>query len=111
VSAVVAQNHGSKVIPDGAYQFIGTDDPHIIVVRDYQGVQTLGFLTQNNGGGAPKYFPDLQEAQSFEHQGDRACTTSKVAVEALIVTAILALVGAAAVASNGPIRSLRIAQH
>ncbi len=93
---------GSKVIPDGAYQFLQTDDPRVVMVRDGQGTRTLGYFVQNNGGGTFKLFADLAQAEEFEHQGDAARTAGsvagKVAVGALLVTAVAALVvGAAAV--------------
>lgn len=71
---------GSKVIPDGGYQFLKTDDPHIIMVRDYEGTRTLGYFVQNNGGGKFQLFQDLQQAQAYEHQGDAARTAGKVVV-------------------------------
>jgi hypothetical protein len=89
---------GSNAIPDGAYQFLQTDDPRIIMVRDGDGVRTLGYFAQNNGGGGFKYFSDLQQAQTFEHQGDAARTAGKVVVGAILVAALVALVGAAAAA-------------
>jgi len=89
---------GSKAIPDGGYQFLKTDDPHILMVRDYEGARTLGYFARNNGGGGLKFFPDLQQAQSFEHQGDTARTAGKVAVGVLLVAALMALAAGAAAA-------------
>jgi hypothetical protein len=88
---------GSKAIPDGGYQFIQTDDPHVIMVRDYEGVRILGYLAQNNGGGVLRYFSDLQEAQTFEHQGDAGRTAGKIVVGTILVAALAALVGAVAI--------------
>jgi hypothetical protein len=91
---------GSKIMPDGGYQFIRTDDPHVVMVRDYQGVQTLGYLAQNNGGRGLKYLADLQQAQSFEHHGDTVRATDKVGTDTLLVAAMVALVGVAALAGD-----------
>jgi hypothetical protein len=86
---------GSKLIPDGAYQFLQTiDDPHVIIVRDGEGARTLGYFVQNNGGGAFKLFPNLQEAEAFEHQGDAARTAGKVAGEVVVGTLLVAAIGA-----------------
>jgi hypothetical protein len=89
---------GSKAIPDGGYQFLKTSDPHIIMVRDYTGTETLGYFVQNNGGGAFQMFRDLQQAQAYEHQGDAGRTAGKVVVGVLLVAALVALVGVAAAA-------------
>jgi hypothetical protein len=89
---------GSKAIPDGAYQFLQTDDPQIIMVRDSNGERTLGYFVQNNGGGGLKYFSDLDQAQAYEHEGDTARTAGKVVVGVLLVAALVALVGVAAAA-------------
>ena len=89
---------GSKAIPDGGYQFLQTDDPHIMMVRDFEGIRTLGYFAKNNGGGGLKFFPDLQQAQVYEHKGDTARTAGKVVVGVLLVAALVALVGAAAAA-------------
>jgi hypothetical protein len=92
---------GSKALPDGGYQFLQTDDPHILMVRDYEGTRTLGYFAKNNGGGGLKFFADLQEAQSYEHEGDTARTVGKVAVGVLLVAALVALAaGAAASEAN-----------
>jgi hypothetical protein len=89
---------GSTVVPDGAYQFLQTDDPRVIMVKDGEGTRSLGYFAQNDGGGAFKLFRDLAQAEQFEHQGDGERTAGKVVVGALLVTAIAALVvGAAAV--------------
>ncbi len=89
---------GSKAIPDGSYQFLQTDDPNISIVRYGDGINTLGYLTRNIGGGQSKLLPNLQQAQAFEHEGDAARTAGKVVVGALLVTALAALVVAAAAA-------------
>jgi hypothetical protein len=100
---------GSKKIPNGNYQFLQTDDAHIIVVRNGEGTSTLGYLAKNNGGGQMKFFPDLQEAQAFEHEGDAARTAGKVVVGALLVTALAALVvGAAAAQASANARANRV---
>ena len=89
---------GSKTLPDGGYQFLQTDDPHILMVRDYDGERTLGYFAQNNGGGGLQFFPDLQQAQSYEHKGDAARTAGKIAVGVLLVAALVALAAGAAAA-------------
>ena len=90
---------GSKALPDGGYQFLQTDDPHILMVRDYEGSQTLGYFAKNNGGsGGLKFFPDLQQAQSYEHEGDAARTAGKIAVGVILVAALVALAAGAAAA-------------
>jgi len=89
---------GSKTLPDGGYQFLQTDDPHILMVRDYEGTRTLGYFAKNNGGGGMKFFPDLQQAQSYEHKGDAARTAGKVAVGVLLLGALVALAAGAAAA-------------
>jgi hypothetical protein len=92
---------GSKTVPDGTYQFLQTDDPHIIMVRDSEGARPLGYLARNNGGGVLKFFPELQDAQDYEHKGDAARTAGKVVGGALLVAALAALfVVAAAAAAN-----------
>ena len=63
--------------------------------------RTLGYFAKNNGGGGLKFFADLQEAQSYEHEGDTARTVGKVAVGVLLVAALVALAaGAAASEAN-----------
>lgn len=100
---------GSKTVPDGTYQFLQTDDPHIIIVHNGEGTSTLGYFAKNNGGGQMKFFPDLQEAQTFEHEGDAARTAGKVVVGALLVTALAALVvGAAAAQASANARANRV---
>jgi hypothetical protein len=90
---------GSKMIPDGAYQFLQTSNSHLVMVRDGSGEHTLGYLAQNNGGGGYQYFSSLQEAQSFEHSGDAMRTTAKVAGGVLLAAGLIALVAAAGVAA------------
>lgn len=99
---------GSKVLPDGSYQLLQTDDPKLMMVRDSEGAVIIGYLVSSSGaqfftdqdsrGGGAKFFPDLQEAQAYEHKGDTARTVGKVIVGALLVGALVVLVGAAAAA-------------
>jgi hypothetical protein len=106
-SNVHLQITGSKVFADGAYQLLQTDDPKLMMVRDGEGTQTLGYLATNANGahfltdpqapsGGAQFFPDLQQAQAYEHKGDTARTVGKVVVGALLVTALVVLVGVAA---------------
>jgi hypothetical protein len=100
---------GSKILADGSYRLFQTDDPKLMMVRDGEGSQILGYLASNNGSaqfltaqgepGGAKYFADLQQAQAFEHKGDTARTVGKVVVGALLVTALVVLVGASAAAA------------
>jgi len=87
---------GSKVVPDGSYQLLQTDDPKVVMVREDKGGRTLGYLAKNTGG--MRFFSDLQQAQAYEHQGDTARTVGKVVVGTLLIGALVVLVGAAAVA-------------
>jgi len=96
-SDVHLQISESKVFPDGAYQLLQTDDPMLIMVRDVEGTRTLGYLAKNHGGGS-QFFPDLQQAQAYEHKGDTARTIGKVVGGTLLVAALVVLAGAAAAA-------------
>jgi len=107
---VQLQISGSKVLSDGTYQLLQTDDPKLTMVRDSEGTSTLGYLVTNAGSaqflagqedarsGDAHFFPDLQQAQKYEHKGDTARTVGKVVVGALLVGALVVLVGAAAAA-------------
>ncbi|MGA9722903.1 MAG: hypothetical protein WBQ86_10630 [Candidatus Binatus sp.] len=88
---------GSQVFADGAYELLQSDDPQLMMVRDGSGERTLGYLAKNHGGSS-KFFPDLQEAQEYEHKGDTARTVGKVVGGTLLVAAIVVLAGAAAAA-------------
>jgi hypothetical protein len=104
------QISGSKVLPDGSYQLLQTDDPKLMMVRDSEGDSTLGYLVTNAGGaqfftdqedaraGGAQFFPDLHQAQAYEHKGDTARTVGKVVLGVLLVGALVVLVGAAAAA-------------
>ena len=104
------QISGSKLLSDGSYQLLQTDDPKLMMVRDGEGTSTLGYLVTDAGGaqfftdqedaraGGAQFFPDLQQAQAYEHRGDTARTVGKVVVGALLVGALVLLVGAAAAA-------------
>jgi hypothetical protein len=104
------QISGSKILSDGSYQLLQTDDPKLMMVRDSEGDSTLGYLVTNAGGaqfftdqedarsGGAQFFPDLQHAQAYEHKGDTARTVGKVVVGVLLVGALVVLVGAAAAA-------------
>jgi len=91
------QISGSKLVPDGAYQLLQTDDPQLVMVRDGEGTRTLGYIAKNHGGSS-QLFPDLQQAQAYEHKGDTARTVGKVVGGALLIGAIVVLAGAAAAA-------------
>jgi hypothetical protein len=90
------QISGSKVVPDGSYQMLQTDDPGLIMVRDGEGTRTLGYIAKNNG--SSQFFCDLQQAQDYEHKGDTARTVGKVVGGTLLVAAVVVLAGAAAAA-------------
>jgi hypothetical protein len=104
------QIRGSRVLSDGSYQLLQTDDPKLMMVRDGEGESTLGYLVTNSSGaqfftdqegsqpGGAQFFPDLQHAQAYEHKGDTARTVGKVVVGVLLVGALVVLVGAAAAA-------------
>jgi len=104
------QISGSKILSDGSYQLLQTDDPKLMMVRDSEGDSTLGYLVTNTGGaqfftnqedvraGGARFFPNLQQAQSYEHKGDTARAVGKVVVGVLLVGALVVLVGAAAAA-------------
>lgn len=104
------QISGSKVLADGSYQLLQTDDPKLMMVRDSEGTAILGYLVTNTSGaqfftdqedarsGGAQFFPDLQQAQAYEHKGDTARTVGKVVVGVLLVGALVVLVGAAAAA-------------
>jgi hypothetical protein len=104
------QISGSKILADGSYQLLQTDDPKLMMVRDGEGTSILGYLVTNTGGaqfftdqegagsGGAEFFPDLQQAQAYEHKGDTARTVGKVVVGVLLVGALVVLVGAAAAA-------------
>ena len=95
-SDVHLQISGSKLVADGAYQLLQTDDPNLVMVRDEDGNRTLGYLVRNTGGS--QFFGDLQQAQAYETRGDTARTIGKVVAGTLLVVAIVALAGAAAAA-------------
>jgi hypothetical protein len=90
---------GSKLIPDGSYEFLKTDDPNIIMVREGDGTRTLGYLAKNKGGGGFQFYSDLQEAQAYEHKGDAARTAGKIALGVLLAAAIVAVAAAAGAAA------------
>jgi hypothetical protein len=104
------QISGSKVLADGSYQLLQTDDPKLMMVRDSEGTSIIGYLVTNTSGaqfftdqedarsGGAQFFPDLQQAQAYEHKGDTARTVGKVVVGVLLVGALVVLVGAAAAA-------------
>jgi len=103
------QIRGSKILSDGSYQLLQTDDPKLMMVRDGEGELTLGYLVTTGSGqfftdqeGAraegAQFFPDLQHAQAYEHRGDTARTVGKVVVGVLLVGALVVLVGASAAA-------------
>lgn len=107
------QISGSKVLPDGSYQLLQTDDPKLMMVRDIEGASVIGYLVTNTGGaqfftgdedsrsaGGARFFPDLQQAQAYEHKGDTARTVGKVVLGVLLVGALVVLVGAAAAADE-----------
>ncbi|HEY9158135.1 hypothetical protein [Candidatus Binatus sp.] len=95
-SNVRLQITGSKVMADGTYQLLQTDDPKIMMVRDGEGTRTLGYFAKNGGGS--QFFPDLQQAQAYEHQGETAKAVGKVVGGTLLVAALVVLAGAAAAA-------------
>ncbi len=88
----------SKLMPDGAYEFIVTSDPHIYMVRDAEGARILGYLAKNDRTGQMLYVSDLKQAQTVDHQGDASRTAGKIALGALLVAALAALVVVAAAA-------------
>ena len=105
------QISGSKVLQDGSYELLQTDDPKLMMVRDSEGASIMGYLVTNSSGaqfftggedarssGGARFFPDLQQAQAYEHKGDTARTMGKVVVGVLLVGALVVLVGAAAAA-------------
>jgi hypothetical protein len=107
--SVRLQIRGSKILSDGSYQLLQTDDPKLMMVRDGEGELTLGYLVttgsgqfftdqESAGAGGAQFFPDLQRAQAYEHKGDTARTVGKVVVGVLLVGALVVLVGAAAAA-------------
>ena len=87
---------GSKVMADGTYQLLQTDDPKVMMVRDGEGTRTLGYIAKN--GGEYQFFPDLQQAQAYEHRGETAKAVGKVVGGTLLVAALVVLAGAAAAA-------------
>ena len=94
---VTVQITKSSLLSDGSYQWLQTDDPKVIMVRDREGARILGYIATNHGGVAQS-FPDLTQAQEYEHKGDTARTVGKVALGALLVVGLVAVVGAAAAA-------------
>ena len=57
----------SSILSDGTYQWLQTDDPKIVMVRDREGFRVLGYIATNHGGVAQS-FPDLPQAQAFGAQ-------------------------------------------
>ena len=96
---MVLKVRGSNLVPNGSYQFLQTDDPQIKMVRESDGTRVLGYLAQNHGGGDYQFFPDLQQAEAYEHKGDAARTAGKVALGAVLVAGLLAVMALAAAGS------------
>lgn len=98
-SQMSAKSHGSKAYPEGSFQIVKTDGPDVMMIRDFQGANVVGFASRNHGG-EWKVFPDLEQAQEFEHQGDTATkvvkTAGDVVLGVLMVGLLVAVVGAAA---------------
>jgi hypothetical protein len=104
------QISGSKILFDGTYQLLQTDDPKLMMVRDSEGTSILGYLVTNTSGahfftdqedkqsGGAQFFSNLQQAEAYEHRGDNARSVGKVVVGVLLVGALVVLVGAAAAA-------------
>jgi hypothetical protein len=77
-----------------SFELVQTDDPNILMVRDESGDRTLGYFANNRG--TWKFLPDLAQAQAHEHKGDTLRTVGKVALGALLVSAlVIVAVGAA----------------
>jgi hypothetical protein len=95
-SSMRLQISGSKAIPDGAYELLKTDDPQLVMVRDGEGTRALGYIAKNHGNS--QFFPDLQQAEAYEHKGDTARAVGKIVGGTLLVAAIIVLAGAAAAA-------------
>ncbi len=92
---------GIPAMPEGIYQFVQSDDPKIVVVKNEEGTQTLGYLSSNwhgNGG----YYKTLQEAQAHEHEGDAWRTAGKVVLYTLLIVAVVGLVALAVAADSAP---------
>ena len=83
---------GTPEMPEGTYQFVPSDDPKIVVVKNEDGGQTLGYLS-SNWSGHGGYYNTLQEAQAHEHEGDAWRTAGKVVLYTLAVVAVIGLVG------------------
>ena len=88
---------GSTKGLDGKYQLLKTDDPNLMMLRDSTGERIIGYLAQN--GSEAKFFPDLAQAQAFEHSGETTRQVVKVVGVALLITALVAAAGAVAVAN------------
>jgi hypothetical protein len=88
----VVKFQGPTQVPEGTYHLARSDDPKIGVLRDSENVKVVGFIAYNHDG-TVRFFPNLTDAQAFEHQGDGARTAGKILVGALLVTAIVGVVG------------------
>ena len=86
---------GTPEIPEGTYQFVLSDDPKIMVLKNEDGTQTVGYLS-SNWRGQGGYYKTLQEAQAHEHEGDAWRTAGKVVLYTLLIVAVVGVVALAA---------------
>jgi hypothetical protein len=90
---------GTPQIPEGTYQFVLSDDPKIMVVKNEDGTQTVGYLS-SNWNGHSGYYKTLQEAEAHEHEGDAWRTAGKVALYTLLIVAVVGIVAVAAASGS-----------